>query len=92
MRTRADLIGDLEQRGEEAVKIVSLNGEYKGLAHEAVREWLSSKAHERSEVRSKESLVISRKAFRNSNWANVMAAIAIVVAVIAIVIACVQKK
>lgn len=50
------------------------------------------KASARSEARDNESLSISRKALRNSNWANAIAIMATVIAVIAIWIAWAQKK
>ncbi len=89
MRTPADLIKDLEQRGEASVKAGFLNGEYKPPAYEIVKVWLSSKESERAEARDEESLSNSREALRISRLANNIAIIAIV---IAIVIAWFQRK
>lgn len=59
MRTQADLIKDLEQLGEKAVRSQFLNGVYKSLeTYQIVKDWQFSKESERAEVRAEESYLI----------------------------------
>jgi hypothetical protein len=94
MRTNRDLIEELEQLGEAAVKRKLQNGDYGhpqtgNPAYECVEAWLSSNEAERAEARAKENLSISRKALRNSRWAT---AIAIIAMLLSIVMAWFQRK
>jgi hypothetical protein len=86
MTMTTDLIAHLEQRGEATVRNALLNGEYGhpksgNISYEHVKEWLSSKDYVRVAARSGESLSNSRKALRNSYWANIIAISAIVIAI-----------
>jgi hypothetical protein len=85
MIIRENLIKELEQRGELAVKSACLNGEYKSPAYEIVLAWLDAKSSARSEAREDESLSIARKALSSARSANTIAKIAIIIAIIAIV-------
>ncbi len=93
MRRVDDLIKELEQMGEKAVRTKLLNGDYSSPALEHVKDWLSSKESERAETRADESLSISRKALRTSEWAFAIAIIAMLLGIaIPIIIAWFQRK
>jgi len=86
------LIETLEKRGEQWVRQQMLEGLWAPgtLNHGRVTVWLETKDAERRDAKDEESLSISRRALRNSNWANIIAAIATVLSVIAIIIAAMQ--
>jgi hypothetical protein len=101
MRTPNDLIGELEQQGEKAVRAKLLKGDYGhpesgNIVYGHVKDWLSSMESERAEARAEESLSSSREALRISRLANNIAITAIIIAIaaiaVAIVIAWVQRK
>ena len=74
MTMYSELIKDLEQRGEEAVKTGFLNGEYKPPAYNLVKEWLSSKSAERAESNTREAIRIARSANRTA-WIAIAATV-----------------
>lgn len=55
-------------------------------------EYLSSKEATLRDAREAESLSISRKALRNSNWANIIAIIAIILSIITIIFQWLDKN
>ena len=67
-------------------------GEPGSPSHNFASFWLAVKESEERDKRDNDSLSISRKALRNSNWANIIAAIAIIIAIAAIVVPLLIKK
>jgi desulfoferrodoxin (superoxide reductase-like protein) len=61
-------------------------------SHNFASFWISLKEQEERDKRDNDSLSISRKALRNSNWANIIAAIATIIAIAAIIVPLLIKK
>jgi hypothetical protein len=60
--------------------------------HSFALSWLSVNEAERRDKRDALTESISRKALRNSNWANIIAISAIIIAIIAIIVPFLTKK
>jgi hypothetical protein len=67
-------------------------GEQDSPSHNFASRWLSIKESEERDNRDNASLSISRKALRNSNCANIIAIIAMIIAIAAIIIPLLIKK
>ena len=60
--------------------------------HKFASSWLVVREAEERDKRDASTLSISRKALRNSNWANIIAISAIIIAIIAIIVPFLTKK
>jgi len=67
-------------------------GVIKSPHHRFASDWLSAKEAEARDERDAITLSISRKALRNSNWANIIAISATIIAIMAIIIAWLTKN
>lgn len=93
--TKNNPFAKYEELGEQEVRERLAAGRYGDSGfppYDEVSLWLSTLDRQREEVRDKRIEAMSRKALRNSNWANILSAIAIITAIVAIIIACLIKN
>jgi hypothetical protein len=67
-------------------------GDLGSSTHSFALQWVLLREAEERDKRDSETLSISRKALRNSSWANIMAISAIIIAILAIIVPLLIKK